>query len=188
MKKTFLFIFISLFEFFCIFSETIAKPDYIIDDKRIFLDAQIAFDRQDYGLALKLVERAKAARKQKVKWEVYTLENSLKPAEVKRAGDFIPDILPVLSDRQDYDALEIFSRYEKLYTMDFFENSAKKLIAFIKNRSEFPEADYLSGCVYQLEGEYSGSASASGYTVDGTPLNLSEKDQKWLGIKDTFKF
>lgn len=40
----------------------------------------------------------------------------------------------------------------------------------------------------KLEGDYSGSASASGYTVDGTPLNLSEKDQKWLGIKDTFKF
>lgn len=40
----------------------------------------------------------------------------------------------------------------------------------------------------KLEGDYSGSASAIGYTVDGTPLNLSEKDQKWLGIKDTFKF
>ena len=40
----------------------------------------------------------------------------------------------------------------------------------------------------KLEGEYSGSASAEGYTVDGVALNLSEKDQKWLGIKDTFKF
>ena len=40
----------------------------------------------------------------------------------------------------------------------------------------------------KLEGEYKGTASAEGYTVDGTPLNLSEKDQKWLGIKDTFKF
>ena len=40
----------------------------------------------------------------------------------------------------------------------------------------------------KLEGEYTGTASAEGYTVDGTPLNLSEKDQKWLGIKDTFKF
>ena len=40
----------------------------------------------------------------------------------------------------------------------------------------------------KLEGKYIGSASASGYTVDGAPLNLSEKDQKWLGIKDTFKF
>ena len=40
----------------------------------------------------------------------------------------------------------------------------------------------------KLEGTYNGTASAEGYTVDGTPLNLSEKDQKWLGLKDTFKF
>lgn len=41
----------------------------------------------------------------------------------------------------------------------------------------------------QLVGEYLGSASAQGYSLeDGTPLNLSEKDQKWLGLKDTFKF
>ena len=40
----------------------------------------------------------------------------------------------------------------------------------------------------KLEGEYSGSASSEGYTVDGVALNLSDKDQKWLGIKDTFKF
>ena len=41
----------------------------------------------------------------------------------------------------------------------------------------------------QLVGEYNGSASAEGYTLeDGTPLNLSEKDQKWQGLKDTFQF
>lgn len=40
-----------------------------------------------------------------------------------------------------------------------------------------------------LVGNYQGSASAEGYTLsDGTPLNLSEKDQKWLGVKDTFQF
>ena len=39
----------------------------------------------------------------------------------------------------------------------------------------------------KLEGEYKGTASAEGYTVNGVPLKLSEKDQKWLGIKDTFK-
>ena len=34
-----------------------------------------------------------------------------------------------------------------------------------------------------LEGNYQGSASAEGYVLsDGTPLNLSEKDQKWQGI------
>ena len=41
----------------------------------------------------------------------------------------------------------------------------------------------------ELEGIYNGSASAEGYTLsDGTPLNLSDKDQKWLGIADTFRF
>lgn len=39
-----------------------------------------------------------------------------------------------------------------------------------------------------LSGAYNGSASATGYMVDGVPLNLSEKDQKWRGIKDTFTF
>jgi len=41
----------------------------------------------------------------------------------------------------------------------------------------------------ELTGEYRGSASAEGYALsDGTPLNLSDKDQKWAGLKDTFQF
>ena len=41
----------------------------------------------------------------------------------------------------------------------------------------------------QLKGEYKGTASAEGYTLeDGTPLNLSDKDQKWVGLKGTFSF
>ncbi|MBE5887910.1 MAG: dTDP-4-dehydrorhamnose 3,5-epimerase [Lachnospiraceae bacterium] len=40
-----------------------------------------------------------------------------------------------------------------------------------------------------LCGEYQGSASAEGYHLeDGTPLNLSDKDQKWVGLADTFAF
>ncbi len=41
----------------------------------------------------------------------------------------------------------------------------------------------------ELVGEYAGSASAQGYTLaDGTPLNLSDKDQKWAGLADAFRF
>ena len=40
----------------------------------------------------------------------------------------------------------------------------------------------------KVEGAYQGTASAEGYNVDGVALNLSDKDQKWLGLKDTFKF
>ena len=40
----------------------------------------------------------------------------------------------------------------------------------------------------KLKGEYKGTAAADGYSVDGVDLNLSDKDQQWVGIKDTFKF
>ncbi len=40
----------------------------------------------------------------------------------------------------------------------------------------------------KLQGNYKGTASAEGYMVDGVPLNLSEKDQKWPGIKKSFVF
>lgn len=40
-----------------------------------------------------------------------------------------------------------------------------------------------------LVGEYQRNASSDGYVLeDGTPLSLSEKDQKWLELKDTFSF
>ena len=39
-----------------------------------------------------------------------------------------------------------------------------------------------------VAGSYSGSASADGYTLDGLPLRLSDKDQKWKGIKEAFVF
>ena len=41
----------------------------------------------------------------------------------------------------------------------------------------------------EVTGNYAGSASAEGYYLsDGTPLNLSDKDQKWSGMKDAFHF
>ena len=40
----------------------------------------------------------------------------------------------------------------------------------------------------RVVGEYKGTANADGYTLDSVPLKLSDKDQKWFGIKDTFKF
>ena len=40
-----------------------------------------------------------------------------------------------------------------------------------------------------VQGPYPGSASAEGYCLsDGTPLNLSDKDHKWAGIKEGFHF
>jgi dTDP-4-dehydrorhamnose 3,5-epimerase len=41
----------------------------------------------------------------------------------------------------------------------------------------------------EISGVYNGTPSAEGYVMeDGTPLNLSEKDQKWANLADTFHF
>ena len=41
----------------------------------------------------------------------------------------------------------------------------------------------------QVKGTYAGCADASGYALeDGTPLNLSDRDQKWPGLHDGFTF
>lgn len=41
----------------------------------------------------------------------------------------------------------------------------------------------------QVSGTYRGTADSMGYTLeDGTPLNLSEKDKKWKGLSETFRF
>lgn len=37
-----------------------------------------------------------------------------------------------------------------------------------------------------VEGNYNGTPSASGYQLDGIPITLSEKDQRWRGVRDTF--
>lgn len=38
----------------------------------------------------------------------------------------------------------------------------------------------------RLKGEYRGTAAAEGYFVDDVALKLSEKDEKWRGIQETF--
>ena len=41
----------------------------------------------------------------------------------------------------------------------------------------------------EVVGDYDGTASAVNYKLaDGTPLNLSDKDQKWEVLSKTFKF
>lgn len=40
-----------------------------------------------------------------------------------------------------------------------------------------------------LKGSYQGTPSAQGYTLeDGTPLNISDKDQQWADLEHTFHF
>ncbi|MGP1457955.1 MAG: hypothetical protein ACTTKL_01405 [Treponema sp.] len=124
------------------------------DFQKLYFEAQIAFDAQDFGQALKLIELSKKARKERVDWELMTLKNSFKPAEVKYAGDSLVTIKSVLWGKQDYDAINIIDSYLRFYGTERFEDSARKLLAFIETQYPYPEADFMAGRIYRLEGEY----------------------------------
>ena len=49
--------------------------------------------------------------------------------------------------------------------------------------------DPAIGVDWGILGSYMGNAAAAGYTLpDGTPVDLSEKDEKWLPLGQTFSF
>lgn len=161
---------ISFFVIFCLFSlvfidslfavqRTVLthipkKPDYIQDEFYLMRQAQAAYNIGDYGMALKRVQFAREFRKARVEWELYTLQNSFRPAEVRRVGESMSEIMPVLETREDYDAIEIITRYQKNPRSVNATRNSTRLIEYIGSYTEFPEADFLIGNIYYIEGDY----------------------------------
>ena len=142
---------------FCVFTsadEKPGKPVYYDNDVRILRNARTEYGSGNYGQAMKLAEEAKIARKNKIAWEIYTLQGSLKSSEVRKANDELSEIIPLLEKRQEYDSIEIIKRYEEKAPASSFYDSASKLVAYISGRESYPEADWLIGNIYKYEGEY----------------------------------
>ncbi len=153
MKKNGLFCLL----FFCslnLFSKNLKKPDYVHNYERILEEAQISFDENSYGEALKQAEKAKNSKKYQSEYEIYVLENSFKPAEVKRKGDSLTSILEILNEREDFEAIQIIKRNFRKYGEKTFDDSKNQLLTFLRKNATFPEADFLIGKIYCLEGEY----------------------------------
>lgn len=158
-----------------LFSQIQKNFDYVYNYERILEDAQIAYEENDYGKALNLAEKSKQSKKNHSEYEISVLENSLKSSDVKKKGDSIENILEVLLEREDYDAINIIKRNLKKYGESFFNNSKQQLLTFIKRNSVFPEADFLIGKIYCLEGEYELSYNC---------LLTSYKNAEFLDIYD----
>ncbi len=149
-----IFILSSFITFYAASVERPKKPVYLGNDIRLLRNARENYRAGNYGTALNLADQAETERKNQIKWEIYTLQNSFKSSEVKKAADSLSLIIPVLEKRQEYDSLEIIHRYETKKTLAYFNNSAARLVAYIQQRQTFPEADWIIGDVYKYEGEY----------------------------------
>lgn len=124
------------------------------DDMRLLREANTAYRANDFGKALECAEQAKYARKQIIHWQYTTVNNSFKAGEVKRAHGILTDIIPILKEREEYDAINIIVYYQRKLPASYLKDSADNLANFLANLDAFPEADLLIGRVYRLEGEY----------------------------------
>ena len=116
-----------------------------------FRNAQNAFENKEYGKALKYAEDAILYKKEKVMQDYSLIDTSIAARDVKRAGDNIEDIIPVLRERDEYECIDLINYYN---SKGNFDNSITKILEYIKSQEQYPEAQKLIGDIYKLEGEY----------------------------------
>lgn len=159
MKNLKFLFFCSIFIFFAfnIYSQNNIPKFLSSEDRsrRVLEKAELAYDIGNYDDAVYLVEKAKENRNLEIDWTVNILTEALKPVAVQKVGDEITDVLVILNERNSKIAVNVIEEIIDLLGIDYFNNSINNLLTFIKKFYNYPEADYLSGKLFFLEGEYS---------------------------------
>lgn len=138
-----------------VFSQVVPKkPSSAELSWRILQEAQFAYDTGSFALAMNLANKAKANRVAESDYEVYVLDTALSPLAVRRAGEDFDSVLEVLIEREQTEAIRIIKRYLELYGPRFFSYSVHKMEDWVEAKRVYPEADFLIGKIYRLEGEY----------------------------------
>ena len=154
MKKLILSAFL-LLSFFSLFAQVVPKKPVSSEYSwRILQDAQFAFDKGEFSRAMNLANKAKANRVAESDYEVYILDVALSPLAVRKAGEDFGAVLEVLKERDQTEAISIINRYLELYGEKFFQYSVHKMENWVEEKRVYPEADFLIGKIYRLEGEY----------------------------------
>ncbi|MGI5069693.1 hypothetical protein HRO26_00865 [Treponema pectinovorum] len=129
-----------------------AEP--LLPSWKILEQAQVQFDSGNYGEALKLSNSALNTRKSEIAEEYKTLDIALTPAQVRRVGVEFNKVLEVLKEREQKKAIFIITKYLNLYGETKFKDDVHVMLEWLKNKDSYPEANYLIGKIYNLEGEY----------------------------------
>jgi len=116
--------------------------------------AKIAIEKKEFGNALVYVERALEVHTNTYKNNYEYLKNALKPYQVRRAGDDIDEVYKVFKERDNYDACRIMDEIFLLRPRVTFDFSMQRFMDYLKERIAFPEADYITGRIYSIQGEY----------------------------------
>ena len=156
MKRIFYFlsIIVTLFCSVAVYSQTPQKLKTEEEPWRVLEKARLAYKSGNYGDALRLSENAKQNRIAQCEWYTYVLNSAFHVSSIQHAGDDIEKVLAALQEDGLRDAKTILDYFVNMYSAEYFNNSVAELRAFAENRRDYPEAEYLIGKVYQIEGEY----------------------------------
>ncbi len=138
-----------------VFSQDIIPdpPDQNRLAKFILADAQIAFEDNDFPTAFLLTQEAIDARKAESAWSVYTLETELRKPNAQKIGKDIEQLLYFFKGRQDLDVVQIIEHVLIDFTYEYFDYNMDKLLIYLRESANYPEANYLLGKLYFIEGE-----------------------------------
>lgn len=150
MKKAFWVFLISIFSIFCLSAVEQTLKNYAF----LYEDALVSFDERDYGKALKLCEDAILSRKLQITSEIEILHNAIQPRQVQRVGSRISDIIKVLNERDEYDAVNLINFYLKKKGEPYFQDNINTFLQYLESIKVYPEAQKLIGDIYKIEGEY----------------------------------
>ena len=123
------------------------------DAWRLLERAYIAYEQEELGDSLLFCEQAKARHTAIIGSYISILQNSLSPSEVKKAGDDIMTVYAVLKKRNDGSALDVLDSVLLNHKPEYFGKSIQTLLFWLQKRLVYPEADFLSGKIYEAEGE-----------------------------------
>ena len=129
------------------------EQDFDNSSRRILQQANDAFDAKDFGTAFRLAETAKERWKTEKEHSVAALETALSQPALMRAGDNLETVSALLRERGNTDAVRVIESKLVRFGFQDFDYSVKNFTAYIKNTA-YPEADFLLGKLYMIEGEY----------------------------------
>ena len=164
-----------LSSFFVFFSVSVLSAQELPSWK-ILEEAEVCFEELKYGEALRLSNDALKARKSEIQDEFNTLEISITPAQVRRYGKEFDKVIEILTEREQKKAVSIINKYLDLYGEEYFNNDIYGMLAWLKAKETYPEANYLIGQIYQVEGEL----ETAGYFFE-----KAYKDRKYLDVYET---
>ncbi len=135
------------------YDEVPTKPDINNQATYILTDAIIAYEEKNYSQAFELVQKAKDSRKNESEWALAVLKKALLVPSTQKIGTDIESILDFFIDRKDVDVVNVLQYVLQDFSSEYFDYNIENLVSLLKLTINFPEADYLLGKLYLLEGE-----------------------------------